>query len=324
MSVPASDAVSAQTLAQDIPLSFSRSHGTFSLLPLSWMGKDTGETVILPFAPLLLIALVLILIMVSFSFYVFITSRNMRHLRKALAVTQLALAKEQKISSFGALAAAAAHELGSPLSTISLAAKEIVSSLSLDSPLMEDARLIVSQGDRCRHILVELSRRMKEDPDQPRKTLSLSALIESAAHPHKLPYIDLVINKEAPDPEPHFYVTPDLIHGLGNILQNAFQFASSTVRVSLRWNKENIEAVIQDDGRGYPPNLLPRLGDPQASQHKEESRKGEYVGLGLGLFIAKTLLSQRQGYVHFSNDGGAKCLIRWPSSMRVVDTEKKD
>ncbi len=305
-------------------MSFSLPHGPFALSPFSWVGKGMDETLILPLTPLALIALAMIMLMASLSFYGLVASRDIRHLKKALAVTQLALAKEQKISSFGALAAAAAHELGSPLSTISLAAKEIISSLSLDSPLMEDVQLIVSQGDRCRHILVELSRSIKEDSAQPQQTLSLSALIESAAQPHKLPYIELIISKEGRSPEPHFYASPDLTHGLGNILQNAFQFASSTVRVSLQWNKENIEAVIQDDGQGYPPNLLPRLGEPQASQHKDESRKGEYVGLGLGLFIAKTLLSQRQGQVHFSNDGGARCLIRWPSSMGVVKTKKKD
>lgn len=252
------------------------------------------------------------------------TARKMKELSNTLKATQFALAKEQKVSSFGALAAAAAHELGSPLSTISLAAKEIVASLSSDSPLLEDAELIVSQGDRCRDILIDLSRSMKEDPSQSQETLPLSALIEHAGSPHKLPYIGLVIQKESPDPEPHFYVTPDLVHGLGNILQNAFQFATSTVRVTLRWNKDSIEAIIQDDGRGYPPAILPRLGEPQPSKHKDESRKGEYVGMGLGLFIAKTLLSQRQAQVHFYNDGGASCSIKWPGTMRVVNSEKKD
>jgi two-component system sensor histidine kinase RegB len=251
-------------------------------------------------------------------------SQKMRQLTTSLQATQLALVKEQKVSSFGALAAAAAHELGSPLSTISLAAKDIVSSLAPDSPLMEDVQLIISQGDRCRDILNDLSRSMKEDPNKTQQSLPLSGLIELAAQPHKLPYISLFINKESPDPEPQFYVTPDLLHGLGNILQNAFQFANSKVRVTLRWNKESIEAIIQDDGKGYPPAILPRLGEPQSSDHKDKLRKGEYQGMGLGLFIAKTLLSQRQAQVHFYNDDGACCLIKWPASMRVVNSEKKD
>jgi two-component system sensor histidine kinase RegB len=256
--------------------------------------------------------------------YIFFMSQKVRQLNASLAATQMALVKEQKVSMFGALAAAAAHELGSPLSTISLAAKDILSSLSPDSPLVEDVELIISQGDRSRDILAELSRSMKEDTNQTQQTLPLSKIIERAADPHKLPHISFFIQKEAPDPEPHFYVTPDLIHGLGNILQNAFQFASTKVRVTLRWNKDQIEAIIQDDGKGYPPAILPRMGEPQSADHKAESRKGEYKGMGLGVYIARTLLSQRQAKVHFYNDEGACCLIQWPSSMRVVNTEKKD
>jgi two-component system sensor histidine kinase RegB len=250
----------------------------------------------------------------------------MRQLTQTLTATQFALAKEQKISAFGALAAAAAHELGSPLSTISLAAKEILSNLNPDSPLLEDTQLVIDQTERCGNILLDLSRSIGQDPNQPQETLPLSALIERAAQPHKLPYITFYINKESPDPEPYFTVTPDLLHGLGNILQNAFQFATSTVRVTLNWDKDKIEAIVQDDGRGYPSDILPRLGEPKPSGSKdttgEASRKGGHMGLGL--FITKTLLSQRQGEVHFSNDGGARCLIRWPSTMRVVNSDKKD
>jgi len=288
-----------------------------------WLNREIGEVIILPLAPLLLTSIAIVILLLFFSCYMLAVSRHMRHLNNTLTATQLALAKEQKVAAFGALAAAAAHELGSPLSTISLAAKEIASLLSPDNPMMEDAQLIISQGDRCRDILVELSKSIQEDSGFPQESLPLSSLIERAAQPHKLPHIDFIIAKEAPDPEPHFYATPDLLHGLGNVLQNAFQFATSTVRVTLRWDKNTIEAIIQDDGRGYPIALLPRLGEPQSSKHKDDARKGKYTGLGLGLFIAKTLLSQRQGQVHFSNDGGAKCLIKWPSTMQVVDSEKK-
>lgn len=296
------------------------------LLPstFSWASKDSSIFVNLPLSPLLLVATCIIIILLILSTYIMVMSHRMRQLNAALHATQLALVKEQKISSFGALAAAAAHELGSPLSTISLAAKDIVSTLAPDSPLMEDAQLIINQGDRCRDILAELSKSMREDPNKPQQALPLSSIIELAAKPHKLPHISLFINKEAPDPEPQFYVTPDLLHGLGNILQNAFQFANARVRVTLRWNKESIEAVIQDDGKGYPQAILPRLGEPQSSDHRDQSRKGEYKGMGLGLFIAKTLLAQRQAQVHFYNEDGACCAIKWPASMRVVKSEKKD
>lgn len=281
---------------------------------------------VLPAPYLLGAALPLTFFIILLGFYVLIISRKLTQANQALMVTQLALAKEQKIATFGALAAAAAHELGSPLSTISLAAKDILSSLTADSPLLEDTQLVISQTNRCRDILLELSQSISQDPNQPQKVLPLSALIEFAAQPHKLPHIALIIKKEAPDPEPYFTVTPDLLHGLGNVLQNAFQFATAKVRVTLRWDKNKIEAVIQDDGRGYPLDVLPRLGEPKPSGSKdstgEASRKGGHMGLGL--FIAKTLLSQRQGEVHFSNDDGACCLIKWPSNMKVANIEKKN
>ncbi len=298
---------------------------TYLSFPLSLFGKDTAVSnlLVLPTSHLLGIVLPLILFIILLAFYVLAMSQKINQLNQSLTVTQLALAKEQKIASFGALAAAAVHELGSPLSTISLAAKDILSSLSSDSPLLEDTQLVISQTDRCRDILAELSQSISQDPNQPQKILPLSALIELAAQPHKLPYIGLTIRKEATDPEPYFTVTPDLLHGLGNVLQNAFQFATSKVCATLHWDKDKIEAIIQDDGRGYPLDVLPRLGEPKPSGSKdstgEASRKGGHMGLGL--FIAKTLLSQRQGEVHFSNDEGARCLIRWPGAMRVVISE---
>jgi two-component system sensor histidine kinase RegB len=127
----------------------------------------------------------------------------------------------------------------------------------------------------------------------------------------------MTIYKNSLDPEPALPATPDLLHGLGNILQNAFQFAKSKVEVTLNWNRKTIEIVIQDDGPGYPESLLPHLGQPYSSPQGvtgsiNAGRQGGH--LGLGLFIAQTLLSQRQGQVHFSNYAGARCLIRWPQN----------
>jgi two-component system sensor histidine kinase RegB len=246
-------------------------------------------------------------------FYVYRTLQKVKQLNRALFTTQLALVKEQKISSLGALAVAAAHELGSPLSTISITVKEILPTLSPDDPLMEDIQILVSQSERCRNILLQLSHQSTEE-DQPKscEKVSLSEIIHLAAKPHQIPSIALSIHKESPNPEPNFSVTPDLLHSLGNILQNAFQYAKSHVQVTLRWGKQSIEVAIHDDGPGYPPTLLARLGDPYASSRINPKASGhKALGLGLGLFIAKTLLSHLGAQVHFSNDKGAYCLIKW-------------
>jgi two-component system sensor histidine kinase RegB len=275
--------------------------------PLPW----TNGGFFLPQPFLLGMASALIIAILFITFYVWTVAREASQLTKALGATQLALAKEQKISSLGALAAAAAHELGSPLSTICVAAKEILSNLNPESPLWEDAQLLVSQSDRCRDILMKFSCPSNHDHPLPCQTLPLSAIIDLAARPHHIPSIQLAIRKDTPNPEPHLSLTPDLIHGLGNILQNAFQFAKSQVQVTVRWDDQALEAIIQDDGPGYPSSLLSRLGDPYLSG-RQDPPKGSH--LGLGLFIAQTLLSQRQGEIHFSNSAGACCLVRWPRS----------
>jgi two-component system sensor histidine kinase RegB len=245
--------------------------------------------------------------------YVYRTLQKIKQLNRALFATQLALVKERQISSLGALAVAAAHELGSPLSTISITVKEILPTLSPDDPLMEDIQILVSQSERCRDILLQLSHHSTAD-DQPRsyERASLSEIIHLAAKPHQLASIALSIHKESLTPEPDFSVTPDLLHSLGNILQNAFQYAKSRIEVTLRWDKQSIEVAIHDDGLGYPPALLARLGDPYASSRVNPHADGRKAhGLGLGLFIAKTLLSHLGAQVHFSNDKGAYCLIKW-------------
>jgi two-component system sensor histidine kinase RegB len=255
----------------------------------------------------------LVIALCIIGFYIGRTLQKLKQLNRALFTTQLALVKEQKISSLGALAVAAAHELGSPLSTISITVKEILSTLSPDDPLMEDMQILASQSERCRNILLQLSHQPSgEDRQKSDEKACLSEIIYLAAKPHQVSTIPLNLYKKSSSPEPVFSVTPELLHSLGNILQNAFQYAKSQVQVTLRWNKQNIEIAIHDDGPGYPPAILARLGDPYASSRlnsKAEKRKDS--GLGLGLFIAKTLLSHLGARVHFSNDKGAYCLIKW-------------
>jgi two-component system, sensor histidine kinase RegB len=280
--------------------------------PLPWMGGG----LILPEAYALGTAAALVIAILFITFYVWNIAREANQLQKALNATQLALAKEQKLSSLGALAAAAAHELGSPLSTISLASKEILSNLSKNDSLYEDASLVVSQSDRCRDILMKLSSNSTEDHQLPCRNLPLSAIIELAAQSHAVPQITLQIKKESPDPEPHLLITPELLHGLGNVLQNAYQFAQSHINVSLRWGNDTMEIMVHDNGPGYPISLLSRLGHPYVSGRSLSPNENtdKRTHLGLGLFIAQTLLSQRGGQMHFSNDAGAKCLIKWAHS----------
>lgn len=237
-----------------------------------------------------------------------------RRISEALSETQLALAREQQLAALGTLAAAAAHELGTPLSTITVVAKELARDLPPDSPLAEDVALIQSQCERCRSILAELARKPEDAEASPFDRLPLDQLIEAAALPHRIPDIRLEIRTiVAPSTEPPILRrTPEILHGLGNILQNAMQFATNAVAVVARSNAERIVITISDDGPGFSPGLIGRLGEPYLSQRDED-----HEHLGLGIFIAQTLLERTDAELEFENgrEGalpGAAVTITWP------------
>ena len=247
--------------------------------------------------------------------YAWSVAGEARRMRNAFAATQLALAREQRISAVGALAAAAAHELGSPLGTIAIIAKELARELPPDSPFSEDAALLVSQSERCRTILAELAHRPDAEGASPYTRLPVSALVEAAGAPHSRPGIRVIYATTASaGKEPEVARSPEILHGLGNLIQNAIQFARHEVSVTVAWDRDGIAVEIVDDGPGFPPSLLPRLGQPYLSGREERGREGEAGGhMGLGIFIAQTLLERTGARLAFANllDGGGHVAIRW-------------
>jgi two-component system, sensor histidine kinase RegB len=241
-------------------------------------------------------------------------SGEARRISEALSEIQLTLAREQQLTALGTLAAAAAHELGTPLSTITVVAKELARDLPPGSPFAEDVALIQSQCERCRSILAELARKPEDAEESPFNRLPLDQLIEAAAVPHRMPGIRLDIRSSAAPgiDMPILRRTPEIMHGLGNILQNAMQFATTAVRVETQTDAQRIAMTISDDGPGFSPGLLGRLGEPYLSL-----RDQEHEHLGLGIFIAQTLLERTGAEVTFVNglDGaleGAAVTIVWP------------
>jgi two-component system sensor histidine kinase RegB len=253
--------------------------------------------------------------------YVWSVAQEARRISDALAASQMALAREQKLSALGALAAAAAHELGTPLGTISLVAKELAREIPPDDPLAEDIALLQSQAVRCRDILADLSRKPEAEGGEPYDRLPLRALIEAAAAPHRLPHVRLRIEEhpssrrpdraagEAEVPAlPMVRRSPEIIHGLGNLVQNAMQFARVEVVVRAEWDEDRLTVSVVDDGPGFPPGLLARIGEPYIS-----SRAEGHGHMGLGIFIAQTLLERTGAEVSFANSrgGGACVVVRW-------------
>lgn len=252
------------------------------------------------------------------SVYAWRVAAEEERLSAALSEVQNVLAREQKLSALGGLAAAAAHELGTPLATIHLVAKEMERALAKekDSALLEDVQLLVSQSERCRGILKQLSSR-KEEGDAVHARLSLDELLDSVCDRHRGlgPEINVHVESSAPDGSraPEIARSPEMLHGLGNIIENAVGFANATVDVAARWTADEIEIVVRDDGRGFPQAVLARLGEPYVSERAAGDGGG---GLGLGFFIAKTLLERTGAQIEARNrtppKQGAVVRATWP------------
>jgi len=254
---------------------------------------------------------------------------------QALLATQMALAREQKLTDLGGVVAAAAHELGTPLATIKLVSSEMVDELEGKPELAEDAALIRDQADRCRDILRSMGRAGKDDLHMRRAPLG--AVVREASEPHgnggtELHYdfhpADTAEDLD-PSQQPVILRKPEVIHGLRNLVQNGVDFAVDQVWVEGEWDGSLIRLLITDDGPGFPPDLLGRLGDPFLRRRERAVNKARpgYEGMGLGLFIAKTLLERSGAEITFENAadpfldatemrglGGARIVVTWENA----------
>lgn len=237
-------------------------------------------------------------------------TRETLSMSEALAATQLALAREQQLSTLGGVVAAAAHELGTPLATIKLASTELVEELADMPHLQEDAALVRAQAIRCTEILRAMGPRGKEDLLV--RSAPLSSVVEEAAAPHAERGIRVItrieggVAEDGPEDQPQVLRRPEIIQGLRNLVQNAVDFARSTVWIDLDWTDREIRVVIGDDGPGYPPDLIGRIGDPFVRRRSRLAERPAYEGMGLGLFIAKTLLERTGARLEFRNAAPAE------------------
>src|SRR6056297_1366702 len=264
-------------------------------------------------------------------------SAEVHAMSDALAATQMALAREQKLTDLGGVVAAAAHELGTPLATIKLTSSELADDLPSGSDAHEDALLIREQADRCRDILRSMGRAGKDDMHL--RTASLSAVLDEAAEPHINRGKTVICEHGSGGDlagQPFVLRRPEIIHGLRNLIQNAVDFATDTVWIESRWSAENITIRIMDNGPGFPVPIMPRIGEPFMRRRtpRSDARRPEYDGMGLGLFIAKTLLERSGADLSFANGvdsfsaghrkserTGAVIEVVWPRAELETGTE---
>ena len=286
---------------------------TFVSYPLPW---EPGHLLVLPD---LLVYGNWIAIGVTLAFtsiYTWRVAEEGRQLGNALAATELALEREQHLSALDGLAAATAHELGTPLATIALVSKEMQHGVPTDSPLREDVDLIREQAQRCREILGRLTSLSSQDAQLDRQPLT--TLVDEVVAPHREFEVDIEVIKRGEGPEPVARRNSGVMHGLGNLVENAVDFARQRVVVTLRWNADEVAIEIADDGPGFPIELMDRIGEPYISRRGEggETAARQGGGLGLGVFIAKTLL-ERSGATMTVEDvsfagKGSTIVVEWP------------
>ena len=315
--------------------------------PLPWRAHENFH---LPLLYRLGMAMALVTGVVFTAGYAWRVAADAEKLELALATTQDVLQREQRLAALGGLAAAAAHELGTPLATIQVVAKELQRASAPDSDAAEDAALILQQAERCRGILTQLSQQPEGD-DALYADVALKALLEEVVEPHRGFDLNFEVLVKTPpgQPAPRVRRMPEVVHGLSTLVENAADFAASTVRVQALVDAGWIEIAILDDGPGFASDILPRLGEPYVTSRPQGKARLALAaqiaaatsrrrntgaetpiapsqgGMGLGFFIARTLLERTGGVVsvgqglprpEVTSDArsparGARVAVRW-------------
>jgi len=285
-------------------------------LPLPWIG---GENLILP--PLYIVARwVALAVSAAFvALYAYRVAEEARQSASALTAAELVLARAQHLSQIDGLAAAAAHELGTPLATVALVVREMAAHPSPVEGFADDLRLVEQSVDKCRAILGKLSSPTGLSGHQHLDVFSPVELAEIAAAPHRLLGVAIAVEGVGPEPAPRCARNAGVLYGLGNLIENAVGFAEKAVVIRASWTQSTVMIVIADDGPGFPASILARVGEPYISQ-RDRARRNEEAGggLGLGLFIARSLLERSGATLKFANAAppasGAVVTVEWPRS----------
>ena len=289
----------------------------FVHLPLPWYA-DMALT--LPIAYVGGIWLALVLGAAFIGVYALRVAEEARQLSDALAATELVLAREQHLTQLDGLAAAAAHELGTPLATITLVVNEMSKIAPLEGTLKEDIALLAQEAQRCRRILSKIAS-LGDETATMLDEMTLGHLLEEVVQPQRDFGVGVEVANSGVGHEPICRRNPGMLYGLGNLVENAIDFARSAVRIDAYWSNEAVRIAIADDGPGFSPDVLARVGEPYVTTRgpQRRSKSEEGAGLGLGLFIAKTLLERSGAVVSTANalppETGARVIVSWPRSL---------
>jgi two-component system sensor histidine kinase RegB len=286
----------------------------FTHYPLPW---DPDDPLTLPPIYMFGVWLSILLAIGFIGVYAWQITEESRQLSDALAATELVLAREQHLSQLDGLAAAAAHELGTPLSTIAVIAKELENAIPAEAPHGDDVRLLREQAKRCRDILSKITQ--LSSSGEPFDRMPVAALMEEVAAPYRNFGVAIDVRIAGDEsPEPVVARNPAVLYGLGNLMENAVDFAAERVTVAASWTEDTVEISISDDGPGFAAEIIARIGEPYVTSRPDLDKDDKPSGLGLGFFIAKTLLERSGATLSFENRKspahGAVVSVRWNRS----------
>ena len=257
------------------------------------------------------VALIIALIFLNYFAIVFGSESRLR--KEALNKMEEVMAKEHEMLSLGGQAAAAAHSLGTPLSTIKIITQELKQQLKNNKTVIQDIDLLSSQVERCNEILKRLSLNPNEEDDFIDVNLSIRDYIKEIVTSFKeTSSKEFILDFGQDLNEKKMTKSIEIVYGLRNFIGNANKFSSKKIFITLKSDNEQTEVIIEDDGEGYPNDILSKIGEPYLKSFNYSNK--EKTGLGLGIFIGKTLLEKNFALINCRNSktrSGAKVSIRW-------------
>ena len=259
------------------------------------------------------IPLALIIALIFLNYFAIIFGSESRLRKEALNKMEEVMAQEHEMLSLGGQAAAAAHSLGTPLSTIKIITQELLKQLKNNKEVIQDIVLLESQVERCNQILRKLSLNPIQEDDFIDEDLSMKEYLKEIIFSfQETSSKNFILNLDQDSNSKKITKSIEIVYGLRNFIGNANKFSKSKIFISLKSDNESTEIIVEDDGPGYPNDIISKIGEPYLrSFRKIEKNK---IGLGLGLFIGKTLLEKNFASLEFRNSktrGGAEVLIKW-------------
>ena len=257
------------------------------------------------------VSLIIALVFLNYFAMTFGTQSRLR--KEALGKMEEVMAKEHELLSLGGQAAAAAHSLGTPLSTITIIAHDLMKQFKGQKDLEKDIELLNSQVERCNEILKRLTLNPVEEDEFIDKDINIRDYLHEIINSFReISKKEFVFNFDQDSNPKKISKSIEIVYGLRNFIGNANKFAKNSIFINLKSDSEFTELTVEDDGNGYPRDIISKIGEPYLKSNYSKDKSKE--GLGLGLFIGKTLLEKNFASVNCRNSktrSGAEVIIRW-------------